>query len=298
MSSSPSPCKERVRQEVVAAGAAAVGFARAEPVSWEAASAYRRWIASRRHAGMAYMERHTRLRDDPRLLLDGAATIIVAAFNYYPSRHHPAIADYALGRDYHDELRERLSAAAGRISTQFGGDTRVCVDSAPIRERYWAVRAGVGFIGRNSQLIIPGTGSYCFLGEILWTKPVDPDAPHTGGCDGCGKCVSSCPGRAIMPDKTIDARRCLSYLTIEHRGPLPAGTELCGRLFGCDICQRVCPHNRDARPSEIFGPRPGVMAVTRESVIAMTPEEFAATFKGSPVKRAKLEGLRRNALAR
>lgn len=282
---------------VAAIGAQAVGFARAGSVGPSAAAGYRRWIAGRHHAGMAYMERHAGLRDDPRLLLDGASTVIVAAFNYYPGQHHPEIADYALGRDYHDELRERLSAVAARIAADFGGDTRVCVDSAPMRERYWAMRAGVGFLGRNGLLIVPGVGSYCFLGEILWTEPVDPDEPMAHGCAGCGRCVSACPGGAIMPDGTVDARRCLSYLTIEHRGPLPEGTDLHGRLYGCDICQRVCPHNAAVRPSSIFEPSPAILSLTREKILGMTPEAFAEIFRGSPMKRAKLAGLQRNAAA-
>lgn len=301
MSSSQSPCKEQVRVIVAEAGASAVGFATPTAISSEADERYLRWIADGRHASMEYLVRYPDVRRDPRLLLDGAATLIVAAFNYTPRHRQPAgsprIADYALGRDYHEVVRARLSESATRIKALYGGDTRVCVDTAPLRERYWAVRAGLGFIGLNNQLIVPGTGSRVFIGSILWTVAVDPDAPCTGSCDGCGACIKACPAGALHPDGSgVDARRCLSYLTIEHRGPLPDGLHTGGRLYGCDACQDVCPHNRHTPVSTIpeFNPDENIVELTRADIESMDSAGFKALFGHSAIRRTKLEGLQRN----
>lgn len=203
---------------------------------------------------------------------------------------------YARGDDYHEVVRERLSAMADEISGLWGGDTRVCVDTAPLRERYWAMKAGLGFIGRNNHLIIPGHGSYFFLGEILTTLRFHPDTPLETGCGNCHRCIDACPGGALTPDGAIDTRRCLSYLTIEHRGELPEGTRLGNRIYGCDECQRACPHNRQAAATaeRRFHPRPAIMSLTRDDIDSMTQEQFSTIFSHSAVKRAKLAGLKRN----
>lgn len=300
MSCYPSPCKELIGQWFAEAGASAWGVAQATAVEPWAVDVYDRWIESGAHGGMEYMERYREVRNDPRLLLDGACSLMVAAFNYQPPRRQdagaPVIADYALGDDYHAVLRERLSAVAGRITGAYGGVTRVCVDTAPLRERYWAVRAGVGFIGVNNQLIIPGRGSRFFLGEILWTGVLEPDPPCALTCDGCMRCVRVCPGRAIDGTGGLCAARCLSYLTIEHRGDLPQDTALGGRIYGCDACQDACPHNADAVPGRLgeFAPREALLSLTRKQVGSMTQAEFSAMFRNSAVKRTKLSGLQRN----
>ena len=281
-------------------GASAVGFAVAEPVDERVCDLYADWIARGCHGEMSYLDRYHDVRSDPRLLLPGASTVIVAAFNYKPEHTQPSgaprIAAYALGRDYHEVVRARLSTVAARLCGEYGGEARVCVDTAPIRERYWAVRAGVGFVGVNSQLIVPGVGSMCFLGEIIWTGEVTPDEPCTGHCDRCMKCVAACPGGAIGADGSFDARRCHSYLTIEYRGELPSGLDLGDRLYGCDVCQQVCPHNCDAEASSVaeFRPSDEVLALDAEKVRQMTPEEFSRMFRHSAVKRTRLSGLQRN----
>lgn len=300
MSSSPSPCKETLAAISRRHGIEHFGVAEAGPVDAEAVARYRRWLAEGRHAGMAYMERYDDLRDDPRLLLPSARSIISCAIGYYHPASQPVesprIAMYARGDDYHEVVRERLSAMADEIRGRWGGETRVCVDTAPIRERYWAMRAGVGFIGRNNHLIIPGYGSYFFLGEILTTVRFAPDKPLDIGCGNCRRCLDACPGGALTADGALDARQCLSYLTIEHRGPLPAGTRLGNHLYGCDECQLACPHNRNAAATTEgrFHPRAAVMNLSREEVAAMTQERFSALFRHSAVKRAKLAGLLRN----
>lgn len=272
-------------------------------MSGEAAALYDTWIADGCHGDMAYMERYGEVRADPVLLLDGARTIFMSAFSYanpdavrdMESRHVPLISEYALGDDYHTEVRERLSAAAQAITERYGGVTRVCVDTAPLRERYWARQAGLGFIGVNNYLIIPGMGLHFVLGAILWTGEADVyDTPCTGSCGACGRCVDACPTGAISSDGRLDARKCLSYLTIESREPLPDGVSVGQRLFGCDTCRRACPHepaNPQTTDIAAFRARPDVMALSRRDWLSMTPEKFSLIFRNSAVKRAKLPKL-------
>lgn len=294
-----------IKKLVLEAGAVATGIAKARPVDQETEDLYQSWINAGRHGGMEYMERYAEVRHDPRLLLDGAESIIVAAFNYYtPANHGDSMAGssaplkwarYALGRDYHEEIRDRLSAVTGEITSITGAQCRVTVDTAPLRERYWAVEAGLGFIGVNNQLIIPGTGSWVLLGEIITTLPLDADGPCRLSCDGCMRCVKACPGRALDGHGGMDAGRCMSYLTIEYRGEGPIG---CGdRIYGCDICQEVCPHNSCASQSEIpaFAPRESILSLTRDDILTMEQGEFSRIFTHSAIKRTKLAGLRRNA---
>lgn len=268
------------------------------PVEEEAVNAYRKWIASGRHGGMEYLGRYDDIRANPALLLEGARSMVIVAFPYFTDEEIGLpISLYARGRDYHEEVRERLKAIAEGID----GETRICVDTAPLRERYWAARAGLGRIGRNNQLIVPRLGSYCFIGTILTTADLDEHRPFRfdspDPCGDCRRCEAACPGRCIDPEgRAIDAQRCVSYLTIEHRGPLPEETPRLRSLYGCDICQRVCPHNSGVAPTPIgaFHPSERLRALTADKVASMTPEEFSATFSHSAIKRTKLTGLQRN----
>lgn len=252
---------------------------------------------------MSYLANHELLRSDPRLLLDGAQSVISFAFPYYSAVAHASqdyVARYALGDDYHEVVRRRLDVVAQKVRDTFGGDTRVCVDTAPLRERYWAARSGIGFIGLNGHLIIPGAGSYFFLAELLTTvafRPTETPDGRAGRCEGCGRCVKACPGGAIGADGSFDASKCLSYLTIEHRGDFPDGTNLHGCLYGCDVCSDVCPHNANPPITIIaeFAPRPAVVALTAERVGEMSRADFSTIFRHSAIKRAKLAGLQRNA---
>ena len=289
---------EDIKRLVTGTGAVAVGIAATAPVGLDAESLYLQWIAAGKHGGMSYLEKYQDVRRDPRLLLEGAESIIVAAFNYY-NRDNGKLrwARYALGRDYHEEIRERLDAVATAITVTSGAQCRVTVDTAPLRERYWAVRAGLGFIGLNNQLIVPGIGSRVFIGTLLWTETVDPDMPCTDSCARCGACLKACPAQALQPDGSgLDARRCLSYLTIEHRGDLPENLHTGGRLYGCDACQDVCPHNRTATPTAIpeFTPSESILALTEADIDTMDADRFRTLFRHSAVRRTKLEGLRRN----
>lgn len=291
-------------QELVrAAGAVRTGVAQACPVPQSVHLAYMKWVERGCHATMDYLDRYHDVRRDPRLLLEGAASIISFAVPYrHPlsgtTRQGSRIASYALGRDYHDVLRKSLKRIAAEIESRYGGTTRVCVDTAPLHERYWAARSGVGRIGRNKQLIVPGAGSYCFLGEILTTVSFTPTQPLEGDpCGKCRRCLEACPGKALGEDGTLDAHRCISYLTIEHRGPLPSGTNLHGCLYGCDTCADACPHNTAPAMTtlpELF-PRPELLQLDAEAVMNLDAEAYAALTRGSAIKRAKLEGLQRNA---
>ena len=303
MSSEHCPCSdaafaEAVRQYALSAevGAIACGFAAVAEVSAAADERYRRWVESGCNATMTYLEKYADVRRNPALLLDGACTIISCAFSYARLEHHPHIADYALGRDYHDVVRQRLERLASYLR-EGGGATRVCVDTAPLRERYWAVQSGVGYIGRNNYLIVPGRGASCVLGEVLWTGVLPADSPCALQCSGCGACVRACPTGALRSDGTIDARRCLSYLTIEHRGDLPEGIRLGSHICGCDECRRACRECDDAEPTTIaeFEPVARLMALDREALEHLSEKDYREIFRGSSLRRCKLEGIHRNA---
>ncbi len=300
MNSSPSLCKRLLIQKAESLGIEKTGVATASVVDADAVSMYEQWIALGQHGEMNYLERYGDVRNDPRLLLPSARSIISCAINYHPRQlqhnNAPQIASYALGRDYHEVVKERLEELAGFIRENWGGETRVCVDTAPLRERYWAVKAGLGFIGRNNQLIIPGKGSFFFLGEIITTLEIEPDEPCGLNCGNCGACIKSCPTGALQPDGSIDARRCISYLTIEYKGDLPDNLPIGNRLYGCDSCQWACPHNKHASPTTIedFYPSKEILTLDREAVEQMTQAEFSAMFRHSSIKRTKLTGLQRN----
>lgn len=297
----PTPCdnvtKERIRAIVCAAGACRAGFAEAGEVDSSDRTLYHKWQSEGGHAAMAYLEKYDDVRFDTRRLLDGAKTVISCAFDYRQPQRHRLFADYALGEDYHDVIRRRLTAAAAEICRLYGGEARVCVDTAPVRERYWAAHAGVGFTGCNGHIFVDGIGSKVFLAEIIWTQPVSPDPSRLGeSCPRCGRCRTACPGAALS-EGAVDSRNCRSYLTIEHRGDLPAGLTLDGRIYGCDICQDVCPLNRTGGFSTIdeFAPHDALMKLTADGIRSLDEKTYKEVFGHSAIRRAKLAGLLRNA---
>lgn len=303
MSSESCRCKEEIRTLCIAAGAVAAGFAAIEPVPEHQDRLYRQWLDEGRNASMEYMGRYADIRHNPALLLDGARTIISCAFAYKATGPHSQLfADYALGGDYHKVIRKALKPVAAALEACVPcSRTRICIDTAPLRERFWATRAGIGFIGLNNHLIVPGIGSAVFLAEILWTEAVEPDESlETQSCQRCGACIEACPTKALDGRGGIDCRRCLSYLTIEHRGGLPVGTTLPQRIYGCDICRDACPHNRGNGATPVLDglmPSDDVLALTLDDIRAMTPDGFDNIFAHSAVKRAGLDGLLRNAAA-
>lgn len=295
-----SECKKVILKEAAKLGIEDMGFATIAPIDDFAQKHFDSWIENGFHGEMHYLDKYHDERKNPTLLLPSARSIIVCAINYHPTQKQPAnapqIASYALGKDYHEVVRAKLSTLADFIRSNFGGETRVCVDTAPIRERYWAVKAGVGFIGRNNQLIIPQKGSYFFLGEILTTIEFPPDEPCTQSCLNCGACIKHCPTRAIKLDGSIDARLCLSYLTIEYRGDLPENLPLGNRVYGCDTCQMVCPHNFNAPATKIVEllPSKELLELNQQAMEEMTPEQFSSIFRHSAIKRTKHSGFKRN----
>lgn len=300
-----------LRRRLKDAGVFKSGIARVEAVDADTVTGYDRWLSEGMNGEMAYLEKYHDIRSNPALLLPGARSVVSCAFNYWwgPVDSPLRWASYALGDDYHDVVRSRLQSVADAITAETGAECRVCVDTAPILERYWAVRSGVGFIGLNQQLIIPGAGTHFFLGEIITTLDLAPDAPCTLTCGECRRCLRACPGGALRENDeapgnpatevTLDSRRCLSYLTIEYRGEFPEGTRLGKHIYGCDVCQEVCPHNSKAPLSDIkeFRPRPAILRLDTEAILEMQQEDFSAIFRKSAIKRTKLAGLRRNARA-
>ena len=293
-----------IKSQASSLGFDACGFAAVEPVDDEAVARYDRWLEQGHNGCMQWAAGHRDLRRDPAMLLEGARTVISLALNYYPARFQPLgtlrVAYYAYGRDYHEVLREKLTELSHFIEQITHCATRPCVDSAPIRERYWAQRAGLGFVGRNNCLILPGKGSFFFLGEIVTTAQLPPDEPCTGTCGDCGKCVVACPAGALSEQGAVDASRCLSCLLIEnHADELPAwvGEVIGDRVVGCDECQLCCPHNAHAVATTVedFAPIEAVMTLTRERIEAMTSGEFKRTFAHSAISRLRYKTLRRNA---
>ena len=293
-----------IKSQAASLGFDACGFAAVEPVDDEAVARYDRWLEHGHNGCMQWAAGHRDLRRDPAMLLEGARTVISLALNYYPARFQPPgtlrVAYYAYGRDYHEVLREKLTELSHFIEQITHCVTRPCVDSAPIRERYWAQRAGLGFVGRNNCLILPGKGSFFFLGEIVTTAQLAPDKPCTGTCGDCGKCVAACPAGALSEQGAVDASRCLSCLLIEnHADELPAwvGEVIGDRVVGCDECQLCCPHNSHAVATTVedFAPIEAVMTLTRERIEAMTAGEFKRTFAHSAISRLRYKTLRRNA---
>lgn len=283
-------------------GFLACGIARAEFLSDEAPR-LERWLREGRHGTMGYMANHFDMRLDPRLIVEGAKSVISLAYNYHSSPIEqepgsPKMSTYAYGRDYHKVVKQRLKPLVAFIQERYGDVAlRTFVDSAPVLEKAWAARAGIGWRGKHTNVIRQGVGSFFFLCEIITDLELEPDAPVADHCGTCRRCIDACPTEAITP-YAVDGSRCISYLTIELKEAIP--TEFAGKLndwaFGCDICQQVCPWNRfsTAHNEPQFNPKPELMNLTRDEWHGMTEVVFDRLFEGSPVKRTKYEGLQRN----
>lgn len=292
-----------IKAEALRLGFSACGVARAGRVPKEVLTEYDSWIETGYHGDMEYLARNRELRADPRLLLEGTRSLIMVAMNYYPAeKQHPdapQFAYYAYGRDYHKVVKKRLDQLLHYMRQELGLEVegRAFSDSAPIMERYWAERAGLGWRGKNSLLIIPRAGSYFFLGELLVDLELPEDEPMRNMCGRCERCLKACPTEAFLSPGRLDARRCISYLTIEQKGEIPPelAERMGRRVYGCDACQQCCPWNRYARPTTIedYKPREALLSLSPEELEAMTEEEYLALFAGSAVKRAGLSGLQR-----
>ncbi|MDD7563434.1 MAG: tRNA epoxyqueuosine(34) reductase QueG [Alloprevotella sp.] len=294
---------DQIKAEAKRLGFYAAGIAPAAPLDEEYARRYKAWLAGGHQADMAWIENNLEKRLNPCLLVEGAQTIVSVALGYYLPDSQAggavSLARYARGRDYHDVMRERLKALMAALGLQDYVDGRIFCDTAPIDERYWAKQCGLGWPGRSGQFIIPGAGTYFFLGELVLIHPADHyDQPATGRCGECRRCIDACPTGALMGDGTLDARRCLSYLTIEHRGELPIGTgsKMGSCFYGCDRCAEACPWNRfaPATAEKDFQPKTELKQMTTTDWQSLTIEDYRRLFKGSAVKRAGFEGLTRN----
>ncbi len=303
--------EERLKSEARRLGFALAGITTPErPPHFDT---YTQWVQAGRHAGMGYLatERALKRRADPREILPECESILVLGMRYPPPREaHPQagraprgrVASYAWGADYHEVIPERLRALVAFLESETGRTipNRWYTDTGPLLERDLAQRAGLGWIGKNTCLIAPGVGSHFFLAEILLGLPLQPDAPFPADrCGSCTRCIEACPTQCILPNRTLDAGRCISYLTIENKGAIPADLRprMGDWIFGCDVCQEVCPWNRRfAAPAAeaAFAPRPGLPAPELVPELGLTPQEFNRKFKGSPVKRAKRRGYLRN----
>jgi len=304
----PGTLKERIRERAHDLGFDLVGFAPAVTLGREG-TRLRGWLAQGYHGSMGWMARNAAKREDPSLVLPGVQTIVSAAVNYYTGTRHEGrpgtgkISRYAWGDDYHEvvtgRLRELLAYVTSIDPTISG---KVYTDTGPVLEKAWAQRAGIGWQGKHTNVISMELGSWIFLGELLLTARIEPDAPETDHCGNCVLCIEACPTGAITEPYVLDSTLCLSYLTIEHRGSeFPPGVEgnMDGWLYGCDTCQDVCPWNANAGETaeRSFAARPGNSERELEDVLVMGEEEFAKLFRGSPIKRTKLSGLKRNAAA-
>lgn len=281
-----------------------VGVARAESLEPEGQQ-LSAWLDAGRHGQMAWMAETAPVRRDPRHpgMVAGAKSVVVMAVPYGPGadglEDEPGrVAGYARGRDYHRVL-SKWTRQIVRALAEAGFESRSAVDSKPVLERAWAERAGVGFVGKNCCLIVPGLGSHVFLSCVITTAPLIPDAPMKRRCGSCTLCLEACPTRAFEGPRELDARKCISYLTIEHRGPVPVGQRegIGDWLFGCDVCQDVCPYNRSAGQGvpEPFAPRVTWDGVRTTDFLQMSEQAFGEWAAGSPLKRGTAEGLARNA---
>lgn len=281
----------------------ACGIARAEELT-EDKSRLLTWLNSGYQADMTYMERNTEKRSDPRLLVDDAKSVIVLLQNYFPEKHEfksdYKIAKYAYGEDYHIVLKEKLFSLFNYINKEIAPAKGRCfTDSAPVQERSWAVKAGLGWIGKNGNLLTRNFGSFVFIAELIIDLELEYDTPNLHNyCGSCNICIDQCPTGAIVSPKVIDSNKCISYLTIENKGAIPetfkGKTE--NWIFGCDICQDVCPWNKKALPNHEsrFSPDDRLISLENKDWENLTEEEFNLFFQKSPVSRARFDGLKRN----
>lgn len=273
------------------------GFLEAEAPRLEA------WLQQGMHGEMSYMENHFDKRLDPTKLVDGAKSVISLLLNYYPEQTQCAdsyqISKYAYGQDYHfvikDKLKELLFSIQNEIGDVYG---RAFVDSAPVLDKAWAAKSGLGWIGKNANLLTQKTGSFYFIAELIVDLELDYDHAVTDHCGTCTACLDACPTEAIVAPYVVDGSKCISYFTIELKGNLPE--DMRGKFgdwaFGCDVCQDVCPWNRFSKPHRepLFDPHPELLQMTRKDWEDITEDTFRKVFKNSAVKRTKFEGLTRN----
>ncbi len=288
---------EAQRLGFLSCGISRAGFLEQEAPRLEA------WLNKGMHGQMSYMENHFDKRLNPTLLVDGAKSIISLLLNYYPAQSQTAnsykISKYAYGQDYHLVIKQKLRELLESIQTEIGEVSgRAFVDSAPVLDKAWAAKSGLGWIGKNSNLLTKSTGSFYFIAELIVDLELEYDHATTDHCGSCTACLDACPTQAIVAPYVVDGSKCISYFTIELKDNLPESMK--GKFddwaFGCDICQDVCPWNRFSKPHSepLFDPDPALLSMSYRDWEELTQETFQKVFKNSAVKRTKFEGLKRN----
>ena len=295
-----------IKEQAAALGFTFCGVARAEFLE-EEAPRLEAWLRQGKHGAMRYLENHFDKRLDPTKLVEDAKSVITLGYNYFPEKDlaqddNYKIAKYAYGEDYHFVIKRKLRALLEYVQEAIGEvHGRAFVDSAPVMERAWAQRSGTGWVGKNSLLLNKRQGSFFFLAELIVDLELAYDGPVPDYCGTCTRCLDACPTDAITEPYVVDSNRCISYLTIELREAIPDSMQgqWADWIFGCDICQDVCPWNRHARPHQepAFDPHPDLADMTKDDWHEITEETFRKVFKKSALKRAKLTGLRRNIAA-
>jgi epoxyqueuosine reductase len=291
-----------VKREAARLGFDFCGISKAEFLKDEAPR-LEKWLKENKHGEMKYMENYFDKRLDPTLLVDGARSVISLMYNYYPSQTQnsdaPKISKYAYGNDYHEVIKEKLTTFLNALKEQIGDiNGRAFVDSAPVLEKAWAAKSGLGWVGKNANLISKSHGSFYFLAELIVDVELEPDGPIKDYCGTCTKCIDACPTQAIVEPYVVDGSKCISYLTIELKENIPA--EFKGKManwaFGCDVCQDVCPWNSFSKPHNepLFNDTRGLLDWNEKEWQELTDETFKKVFKHSAVKRTKYSGLIRN----
>lgn len=270
----------------------------------EEAPRLERWLNNNRHGEMRYMENHFDKRLDPTKLVEGSKSVISLLLNYYPheiqkDENAPKLSKYAYGMDYHFVIKDKLKSLLNTIEENIGAvEGRAFVDSAPVLDKAWAAKSGLGWIGKHSNLISQKVGSFYFIAELILDLDLEYDTPTTDHCGTCTACIDACPTQAIVAPYVVDGSKCISYFTIELKEQLPL--EMKGQfndwMFGCDVCQDVCPWNRFSKPHNepLFNPHPELLEMSRKDWEEITQDVFSKIFKNSAVKRTKFSGLTRN----
>jgi epoxyqueuosine reductase len=291
-----------IKTEAKRLGFLSCGISKAEFLE-EDAPRLEKWLNKNMHGEMAYMENHFDKRLDPRLLVEGAQSVISLLLNYYPEKEQVEdsykISKYAYGQDYHHVIKSKLRQLQEFISEEIGEvNGRAFVDSAPVLDKAWAAKSGLGWIGKNSNLLTQQVGSFYFIAELIVDIDLEYDHAVTDHCGTCTACLDACPTQAIVEPYVVDGSKCISYFTIELKNELPNEFKdsFDNWMFGCDVCQDVCPWNRFSKPHRepLFNPNPELLSMTKKDWEEITDEVFKKVFQKSAVKRTKFEGLKRN----
>jgi epoxyqueuosine reductase len=295
--------EQLIKQEAQRLGFLSCGISKAGFLE-EEAPRLEKWLNANMHGEMSYMANHFDKRLDPRKLVDGAKSVITVLLNYFTEETQkdpkaPKISKYAYGADYHHVIKGKLRELVHFINEEIGEvGGRAFVDSAPVMDKAWAAKSGLGWIGKNSNLLNSKAGSFFFIGELILDIELEPDGPTTDHCGTCTACIDACPTEAIIQPYVVDGSKCISYFTIELKDAIPSSMkgQFDNWAFGCDVCQDVCPWNRFSKPhsESQFNPHPDMLEMTKQDWEELTEDVFKKVFQKSAVKRTKFSGLKRN----